>query len=337
MPKNIKKELNDKNGNDYAVILLDRAVIGTSPVDFRKEGKIPTGQDILAIGYPTGMPTKIAPGAQVIGNKNDIFFYANLDTFGGNSGSGVFNAATKKLEGILVRGATDYIWDDINSCQRVNICDSIVRSDEDEREDADHTCYGEDVTRVTNVGLPDILSKKQALTMEFLNSIRNSKSIDKFIEFSLSPNQIFPLLNKTAYELVIEQDNIELLKKISKMKNFNINFSRISGDVPLLYAVTIGAHKVISFLTSQKTRLTREYKNIQINGLSKSGNSALHIAVLRRDFKSVKTLLKNGIDFKLKNRNGLTAKKLAKKLKYKKIYKLLKKYDKSFFYRVFKL
>jgi len=39
---------------------------------------------------------------------NPIFFDANLDTFGGNSGSPVFDARTNAVVGILVRGADDY-------------------------------------------------------------------------------------------------------------------------------------------------------------------------------------------------------------------------------------
>ncbi|HAU89128.1 MAG TPA: serine protease, partial [Elusimicrobia bacterium] len=37
------------------------------------------------------------------------YFVADLDTFGGNSGSPVFNTRTKKIEGILVRGDEDFL------------------------------------------------------------------------------------------------------------------------------------------------------------------------------------------------------------------------------------
>ena len=39
---------------------------------------------------------------------NPTFFSANLDTFGGNSGSPVFQAGTSTVAGLLVRGAPDY-------------------------------------------------------------------------------------------------------------------------------------------------------------------------------------------------------------------------------------
>jgi len=53
-------------------------------------------------------------------SPNLDWFVANTDTFVGNSGSGVFDANTKELVGILVRGAQDYVAD--GSCNRVNVC-----------------------------------------------------------------------------------------------------------------------------------------------------------------------------------------------------------------------
>src|SRR3712207_7230060 len=55
----------------------------------------------------SGLPTKIADGARVV-RANASFFEADLDTFGGNSGSPVFDARTNTVLGLLVRGATDY-------------------------------------------------------------------------------------------------------------------------------------------------------------------------------------------------------------------------------------
>ena len=41
---------------------------------------------------------------------------ANLDTFSGNSGSPVFNKRTKRVEGILIAGETDYTFDMNQGC-----------------------------------------------------------------------------------------------------------------------------------------------------------------------------------------------------------------------------
>ena len=67
------------------------------------------------------------------------YFSANLDTYGGNSGSAVFNANTGVVEGILVRGATDYVSDPSQGGCRVS---NILGK---------HAGKGEDVTYITNV------------------------------------------------------------------------------------------------------------------------------------------------------------------------------------------
>ena len=71
-------------------------------------------------------------------NVNPIYFSSNLDTFGGNSGSAVFNADTGEVEGILVRGEADYVNDRRRGCKVPNQC-------------SDGGCRGEEVTRITNI------------------------------------------------------------------------------------------------------------------------------------------------------------------------------------------
>ena len=120
--------------NDYALIKLDRPVLMRKPLTFRKEGKIKDQSELVVIGHPSGLPTKISDNARVRENGDPLFFNANLDTFQGSSGSPVFNKITGLVEGILVRGDTDYI--NKNSCMAINTCD-------------DNACRGEDVTRIT--------------------------------------------------------------------------------------------------------------------------------------------------------------------------------------------
>lgn len=105
-------------GLDYAVIRVDRPVTapGAVPLRIRRNGTVAVGTPVGVIGHPAGLPTKIAFGTetQVYQNGAAGYFVANLDTFGGNSGSPVFDAATGVVEGILVRGATDYV--NMGSC-----------------------------------------------------------------------------------------------------------------------------------------------------------------------------------------------------------------------------
>ena len=124
------------SSNDFAMIQLDRVVSDRHPVRLRKSGRPAVGDDLVVIGHPTGLPTKIADGAKVRSLLTK-FFTANLDTYGGNSGSAVFNVRTEEVEGILVRGENDYVKDP-SGCQVSNRC-------------AMNACRGEDVTYITNV------------------------------------------------------------------------------------------------------------------------------------------------------------------------------------------
>ncbi|MEA3307105.1 MAG: serine protease [Elusimicrobiota bacterium] len=97
-------------GADYALIKLDRAVKGHAPLPVSRNPKtIAQGTDLFVIGHPVGLPVKLAGGASVRNASPDGYFVANLDTYGGNSGSAVFNKKTNLIEGILVRGETDFV------------------------------------------------------------------------------------------------------------------------------------------------------------------------------------------------------------------------------------
>ncbi len=159
--KIMERSLDNTNKNDFAVIELDRAVTDRRPLQFRTEGQIAKGDEVVVIGHPTGLPTKIADKAYVRSHQGK-YFVANLDTYGGNSGSAVFNAKTGVIEGILVRGDNDYVrrtiqvpgtaptnggWWGGNSptpgprtttCMASNIC-------------PEGGCRGEDVTYITNI------------------------------------------------------------------------------------------------------------------------------------------------------------------------------------------
>ncbi len=105
------------SGKDFAVIRLSRPVKGVAPL--KVAAKTPgLGTSLVLIGHPSGLPTKIADGATV---KKMIStgFKANVDAFGGNSGSAVFNTQTGEVVGILVNGADDYTIDSENGCVRV--------------------------------------------------------------------------------------------------------------------------------------------------------------------------------------------------------------------------
>jgi hypothetical protein len=124
--KKVVKQMFNRD-QDFAVITLDRDVIGREPLKFRKKGKVSSDANLVVIGHPSMMPLKVSDGGSVLLNNGKYQFTTNLDTFQGNSGSAVFNSDTGLLEGILVSGKTDYIPSDerdAESCKVVNTCDN---------------------------------------------------------------------------------------------------------------------------------------------------------------------------------------------------------------------
>lgn len=126
------------NKLDYAIVELDRPVRGVRPLKMRSSAQnIKTGESVFVIGHPMGLPTKIADGASVRKiDSSQNFFVANLDTYGGNSGSAVLNSKTLEVEGVLVRGETDLVRD--YGCYKSNRCPNDA-------------CRGEDVTLIRHV------------------------------------------------------------------------------------------------------------------------------------------------------------------------------------------
>jgi hypothetical protein len=99
----------DDNGTDYAILKLDRPVPNHEPLPVNRAADIKEGTRLFVIGHPVGLPVKVAGGASVRNvHTYADYFQANLDTYGGNSGSAVFNEETGLIEGILVRGGTDF-------------------------------------------------------------------------------------------------------------------------------------------------------------------------------------------------------------------------------------
>ncbi|MDA8244214.1 MAG: serine protease [Elusimicrobia bacterium] len=133
----VKRYLNESYGAlgpDFALVRLDRPAEGRQPLGINRGAGPAKGDPMFVVGHPSGLPVKVAGGATVRDPSPDGYFVANLDTYGGNSGSPVFSARTGQIEGILVRGENDFVYRD--GCRVSN----VVPSDGGR---------GEDVTKVS--------------------------------------------------------------------------------------------------------------------------------------------------------------------------------------------
>ena len=215
---------------DYSLIQLDRVVEGRDPLNYRTSEKVETNTDIFVIGHPSGLPSKYAAGASVLDNSAKHFFKSNLDTFGGNSGSAVFNERTNEVEGILVRGAKDYNYNFV--CNAVNVVsDDITTS----------TRLGESVSRITDI---NTLKHRQAyLDAAKYGDLEKVKELLEDVKiYDIYDNELNSALHlASAYG---ETEVVEYL--LSKF--VEIDRQNIYGDTALHLAIVSGNAKIAFML-----------------------------------------------------------------------------------------
>ncbi|ABF90344.1 peptidase, S1 (chymotrypsin) family [Myxococcus xanthus DK 1622] len=119
---------------DYAIVQLDRPVsaLRAVPAPVRMDSvALSTTTQLAVIGSGSGIPFKIDSGGKVLASRASTldFFVGDTDTFGGNSGSGVYAKidGSYLLAGILVRGNKDYVKriGPAGECYVVNVITSI--------------------------------------------------------------------------------------------------------------------------------------------------------------------------------------------------------------------
>lgn len=135
--KEIVARKKEAAGADFALIRLDRKVKNHKPLKINRVPDLKAGDHVGVIGHPSGLPVKVAFGKSEVRDVSTTgYFVANLDTYGGNSGSAVFNTATGLIEGILVRGETDFVYE--GGCRVSNVCKA-------------NECRGEDITKIAEL------------------------------------------------------------------------------------------------------------------------------------------------------------------------------------------
>lgn len=111
---------------DFAIIKLDRSAAPRfTPAPIRPgNDALAVGQNVAVIGSGSGIPFKIDSGGSVRTNNAAYkdYFIATTDTFGGNSGSGVYETVNNTVAGILVFGDKDYVPRSGANCNVVNVC-----------------------------------------------------------------------------------------------------------------------------------------------------------------------------------------------------------------------
>lgn len=105
---------------DLVAFELDRPTLETPLAWENPPTNSGNATEIYMVGYPTGLPLKIAVNASIKENNHPNYFYTSLDSFQGNSGSPVFNFFTHKVIGVLVSGEIDYKFN--GNCNESPLC-----------------------------------------------------------------------------------------------------------------------------------------------------------------------------------------------------------------------
>jgi len=109
---------------DFAIVQLDRPVSARqTPANVRPgNGAVAEGTRVLMIGSPSGLPVKIDDGGRVRSSRTGTldYFVATTDSFGGNSGSAVYDLNTLEIVGILTSGEQDY--ETVGGCLQPKFC-----------------------------------------------------------------------------------------------------------------------------------------------------------------------------------------------------------------------
>ncbi len=129
--KTIDKMSNDIH-KDFIILKVNRPFPTENlSLKINATDNIVNNQSVFMIGFPSGLPMKLADNAKVY-LKEKTVFYTNLDAFTGNSGSPVFNI-NGDVEGILISGARDYVDSSENCCKLTSYSNEIERNSESEK------------------------------------------------------------------------------------------------------------------------------------------------------------------------------------------------------------
>lgn len=217
----IKREQID-TGADYAVIRLDRAVVGHAPLAVRRSGSLNLGDNLVVIGHPSGLPVKIAGGS--VRSISSQHYITNLDTYGGNSGSAVFNAVSGEIEGILVRGEQDF--ETQGSCNISKRC-------------SENSCRGEDVTKVSLV-LPFLPTGSQPSPVT--PTPTNPTPTNPTVEYAAAVNLNVPDNNATGIKSTVSAKEAPNKRKV--LVAVNIQHTYV-GDLVLTLVDPSGGKTVL--------------------------------------------------------------------------------------------
>lgn len=108
-------------GADWALLKLDRQAFDRLPMTLTGDALVLSGEAMLLLSHPSGLPLKYAGPALVRDALNEDSFQADFDAFEGSSGGAVLSNGLRQLEGIFNAGNLDYVPGPAG-CLVANVC-----------------------------------------------------------------------------------------------------------------------------------------------------------------------------------------------------------------------
>lgn len=110
---------------DWALLRLDRPALDRVPLCLERSATPAQGASLVLMGFPMGLPLKTDSGGKVSQVDQDgLHFEMTTDSYSGNSGSAVLDAANGHVIGVLTRGPTyAFAVSPGETCSRSRVCD----------------------------------------------------------------------------------------------------------------------------------------------------------------------------------------------------------------------
>lgn len=217
-------------------------------------------------------------------NSNPLYFSSNLDTFGGNSGSVVFDADSGLVEGILVRGDQDFVQstETITTGTGENRKTKTVKCNISNQV-GENEGRGEDVIRITNI--PELFYEES--DVDFIQSIA-TRNIDQALSL-LNQGANINTRNlddqgKSALHYAVERSDTQLIQLLID-KGIDTEIKKYNSNTALLDASRDNKKEIVEILSKG---------GANINYRNNSGHNAIRYSIDRADLSEFNQLIKLG-------------------------------------------
>jgi V8-like Glu-specific endopeptidase len=216
----IDDEKNDRlKGKDFSIVKLDRANQETMPLPVQPDNAYAAGTALTMIGHPAGLPTIVTTGKIIENTSSGTTFLADVDAYGGNSGSMVLDTARGQISGILVNGATDYEFNETNQCYTSKRCEFVTGGED---------CAGEGITKSSLFrdalgSQPKIAVVEKTLTT-FSDDFTVSQDSEYIIRFDVPEKAIYFVgLNSVhSTQYLYEGSDLSVARQVGSFKGSSL-------------------------------------------------------------------------------------------------------------------